>query len=174
MFYKKTIKNLRDNIANLERKIDNYERKEELFKNMVKMVDEKSSEAIISNIYSYNNSIYAIFFFLLKIFVDTIEIEIYEAMYDKCISKIISEIFFNKDLHIVSIDTEYWYRRQGHASKGLELLIKYAENIGSKRIFGGLLISDDMEYLYKFYSKNGFNVKRTSFEKILNDNANIE
>lgn len=83
MFYKKTIKNLRDNIANLERKIDNYERKE-------------------------------------------------------------------------------------------ELLIKYAENIGSKRIFGGLLISDDMEYLYKFYSKNGFNVKRTSFEKILNDNANIE
>ena len=35
MFYKKTIKNLRDNIANLERKIDNYERKEELFKNMV-------------------------------------------------------------------------------------------------------------------------------------------
>lgn len=96
MFYKKTIKNLRDNIANLERKIDNYERKEELFKNMVKMVDEKSSEAIISNIYSYNNSIYAIFLFERKIFVDTIEIEIYEAMYVNVFPKLYQKYFLIK------------------------------------------------------------------------------
>lgn len=72
-------------------------------------------------------------------------------------------------IHLSNIDTIYRYSRNGHGSKILKLLIIYSKENGFKKISGGLLIDNDIHKLYKFYSKNGFDVKKTSFKLELNN-----
>ena len=167
MFNKKKLIKLEKEIEMLQVENNYYKEKNKLLEQGIKMIDRKASTSIISNIFTVNDSIHAIFLVEKKFIFNNLEIEIYDVIAGELVTNIIAELYSKEELHISAINTKYKYQNLGHASRGLQFLVRYAKAIGVKYILGGLLVSDNMEYLYKFYVKNGFEVGKTSFEKYI-------
>lgn len=143
----------------------NYKNKENGILNNIREMENKCNKAINSSLYLNGNEIFIMILEEKKRLFMEIEIEIYSISGTKPFRILIlnSSKYSCEHVHIASIDTNYRYEREGHGSRAIQLLINYAKSNKFKRISGGILISDDIDKLYKFYSKNGFEVKETSF-----------
>ncbi|MFR2529561.1 MAG: hypothetical protein ACLS9F_18120 [Clostridium paraputrificum] len=163
MFNKKKIFELECTIDRLNTINKMYKKKEELLIDSIKKLESINLNVLRSNIYVREDKIYLITLKEEKNIFQDIIIEIRDVLSEKKITELIAEYIECKGIHISSIDTDYNYQHMGHGSIAIQMLIKYAKDKNVNRIFGGLLISNDIGDLYRFYSSNGFDIKKTSF-----------